>query len=57
MLFIEDRLTGISEILKKQGYSELGHQVIEYCEDWWELLRQETVLFDVYVNKLIFDYY
>lgn len=22
--------------------------IIELCEDWWEALRQETVLFDVY---------
>ena len=26
--------------------------IIELCEDWWEILRQETVLFEVYVRLI-----
>lgn len=33
-----------------------GTAIIELCEDWWEILRQETVLFEVYVRRLFSHY-
>ena len=46
------------DMLKKSNYMEYSGSIIELCEDWWEMLRQETVLFDVYVRfPLPFNYY
>lgn len=39
--------------LKVVNYQEEGHRIVELCEDWWELLRQETILFEVYVSLVI----
>ncbi len=41
VLFLEDRIWLISEKIKN------SHSVLDLCEDWWELLRHESVLFEV----------
>lgn len=48
MLFIEDRIYLMSESLKRDMGE--GTKIVELCEDWWELLRQEQLLFEVYVS-------
>jgi hypothetical protein len=58
---VEDRLSSINDLLKAilPGAAASGIEnqntsmaIIELCEDWWEILRQETVLFDVYVRRI-----
>jgi len=39
--------------LKSPNYMEEGARVVELCEDWWEILRLESLLFEVYVNTMI----
>ena len=59
VLYVEDRLSSINDLLKAilpSSASVIENQntsmgIIELCEDWWEILRQETVLFDVYVSQ------
>eukprot|EP00347_Sterkiella_histriomuscorum_P008362 403345391 len=48
VLFIEDRLHLVYERLRSNNYLEETFKIIELCEDWWELLRQEASLFEVY---------
>ncbi|CDW88680.1 UNKNOWN [Stylonychia lemnae] len=52
VLFIEDRIFLMNEKLKSANYLEESQKIIELCEDWWELLRQESSLFEIYVNNL-----
>ena len=52
-MFIEDRLGQMQDRLKVVNYQEEGQRIVELCEDWWELLRQETILFEVYVSLVI----
>ncbi|TNV84989.1 hypothetical protein FGO68_gene2181 [Halteria grandinella] len=55
VLYIEDRLSTMCELLKviqapsaNPTSQQACTSIIELCEDWWEALRSETVLFDVY---------
>jgi hypothetical protein len=38
------------EKLKSLNFVDEGSRIVELCEDWWELLRQEASLFEVYVS-------
>ena len=49
VLFIEEKLSMISEKLKKVKHEAESSAIIELCEDWWEMVRHEQVLFDVFV--------
>lgn len=50
MLFLEEKVSQMNEKIKKNNCDEETTSIIELCEDWWEMLRQEQVLFDVYVT-------
>lgn len=51
MLFIEDRIYQMNEKLRLINFIEEGQKLVELCEDWWELLRQDATLFEVYVRQ------
>lgn len=34
-------------LLKASNFIEESARIVELCEDWWELLRQENLLWDV----------
>jgi len=42
VIFFEDRIWAIGENLRKQ------ESTLEICEDYWEMIRQEAVLFQVH---------
>jgi hypothetical protein len=42
VLFIEDRLYCIYDKIKEES------SVVEMCEDWWEVARNEIILFEIY---------
>lgn len=39
VLFLEEKVSSLSEKLKKANHSEEQGAIIEICEDWWEMLR------------------
>jgi len=48
VLLVEDRISLMHDKLKSPNYMEEGARVVELCEDWWEILRLESLLFEVY---------
>ena len=55
VLFVEDRISLMHDKLKSPGFAEEGGRIVELCEDWWEILRQEPSLFEVYVSTNAFE--
>ena len=51
MLLVEDKLCKISDMLKKNSHIKEQSTIINLCEDWWEMLRQEQVLYEVHVSQ------
>lgn len=41
----------MNEKLRMFNYLDETGRIIELCEDWWELLRQDSTLFEVYVSS------
>ena len=50
LLFLEDRLQALAHLHTKEPSA-----TIEACEDWWDVVRQDTALFEVYVSPSQLD--